>query len=91
MTGHPNTDVSNDPIGAVLGADSNLGLWWISLSFDVSSDLLRFGEDFTVREGDDFASAHRLGEPGLVTERLGVLKEVVDNSLGIVGHGWLLD
>lgn len=89
MSGHPDTNISNEPIGAVLGADSNLGLWWVSERFEVSSDLLRFGDDLVVREGEDFAIADGLGEPGLVTELLGVLKEVVDNSF--VGHGGLVD
>ncbi len=88
VTGHPNTKVSNEPVGAILGADSNLGLWWISEGFEVSSDLLRFGDDFIVREGEDFALAHRLGKPGLVTELLDVGEEVVNDSF--VGHGSLI-
>ncbi len=90
MTGKPNTQVSNDPIGAVLGADCDLGLWWISKGLDVSSDLLRAAQNIVEGEGQDFIPAHRLGQESLVAKLLDIGNEVVNNGLGIFRHGCLV-
>mmetsp|Transcript_22077 Transcript_22077/g.54620 ORF Transcript_22077/g.54620 Transcript_22077/m.54620 type:complete len:516 (+) Transcript_22077:587-2134(+) len=90
VTGKPNTQVSNDPIGAVLGADCDLGLWWISKGLDVSSDLLRAAQNIVEGEGQDFIPAHRLGQESLVAKLLDIGNEVVNNGLGIFRHGCLV-
>lgn len=88
MTSKPDTQISNDPVRAVLGADRDLGLWWISEGLDVSSNLLGPVQNLIVGECLDFIPAHGLGQENPVAVLLDVGKEVVDDGLGIFGHNW---
>ena len=87
MTSKPNTQISNDPVSAVLGADGDLGLWWISEGLEVPSNLLGPGQNFIVGECLDFIPAQRLGQENFVAILLDVGEEVVNDGLGVFGHG----
>mmetsp|Transcript_3755 Transcript_3755/g.8081 ORF Transcript_3755/g.8081 Transcript_3755/m.8081 type:complete len:223 (+) Transcript_3755:1343-2011(+) len=86
MASEHNAKVRNHPMGAVLGADSNLRFWWISEGFNVTGHFLGLVQNFLIGESLDVSipTAHGLGQESLTPQLLHIVRKVVNNSLRIV-------